>query len=192
MTSNFFCFIAIHMNINKITTHIYTSPVGDLILGSIDGDLCICDWIGSPHKLKIDRRLMRSFDAAMEPGNSDTIRCAVSMLDSYFSDKEVSMNIPLRLAGTPFQRAVWREISHIPYGETITYRDLAIRVCGRPESARAVAQATGANPLSLFIPCHRVIAAASSGGYAGGSVAKTYLLNHEKNVTLHCDELYPA
>lgn len=85
---------------------------------------------------------------------------------------------PLSLQGTPFQLAVWQECARIPFGETITYSELARRI-GRPKACRAVAMALHCNPLPLIIPCHRVVASHGLGGYAFGVEVKRMLLEME-------------
>jgi len=88
--------------------------------------------------------------------------------------------VPLDLRGTLFQRQVWQELRKIPWGETISYGDLAGRL-GKPKAARAVRQACGANPIPLILPCHRVIAQNGTlGGYSSGLARKRWLLDHEK------------
>jgi methylated-DNA-[protein]-cysteine S-methyltransferase len=88
--------------------------------------------------------------------------------------------VPLKLAGTPFQRQVWQELVRIPYGTTITYAELARRV-GKPTASRAVGNANGRNPISILVPCHRVIGANGKlTGYAGGVAKKQWLLDWER------------
>lgn len=96
-------------------------------------------------------------------------------LDEYFAGKRRCFDLPLAPMGTVFQRRVWRALTDIPFGETITYGELARRV-GRPRAARAVGAANGANPIAIIIPCHRVVAASDIGGYAGGLEIKRRLL----------------
>jgi O-6-methylguanine DNA methyltransferase len=102
-------------------------------------------------------------------------------LEDYFSGNPAQVqNPPLDLQGTPFQRRVWLELQKIPWGKTVSYRELATRL-GRPQAARAVGQACGANPVPILIPCHRVIAADGSlGGYSSGLERKRRLLAHEQ------------
>lgn len=104
-------------------------------------------------------------------------------LDRYFAgDKPASGELPLSPEGSEFQRAVWAELERIPYGTTATYGGLAAALAkrGRPTSARAVGSAVGRNPISLVIPCHRVVGADGSlTGYAGGVARKEWLLRHE-------------
>jgi O-6-methylguanine DNA methyltransferase len=101
-------------------------------------------------------------------------------LENYFAGKPTDFaSLPLDLRGTPFQLRVWEELRKIPWGATISYKELAARV-GNPKALRAVGQANGANPLPLIIPCHRVIAADGSlGGYSSGLERKRRLLRHE-------------
>lgn len=103
------------------------------------------------------------------------VRAAMRQLDEYFEGRRRSFSLPLSPEGTPFQLAVWRALADIPYGETITYGELARRV-GRPAAFRAVGQANGANPLPIVYPCHRVVAAGGLGGYGGGLDVKRRLL----------------
>lgn len=104
---------------------------------------------------------------------------AFRQLDDYFAGHRKHFDLEVELHGTPFQRAVWREISAIPYGQTASYGDLAVRV-GRPGAARAVGAATGRNPVSVIVPCHRVMGADGSlTGYGWGTDRKVWLLEHE-------------
>jgi len=103
----------------------------------------------------------------------------VKQLDAYFSKKRRRFEIPLDLRGTPFQLRVWELLLTIPWGETRTYGQIA-KALSRPKASRAVGRAVGANPVSIVVPCHRIIG--SNGrltGYGGGLERKTALLEHE-------------
>ncbi|MCL4425379.1 MAG: methylated-DNA--[protein]-cysteine S-methyltransferase [Firmicutes bacterium] len=104
----------------------------------------------------------------------------IRQLEEYFAGRRREFELPLDLsAGTPFQQAVWDALQAIPYGQTLSYRELAIAV-GRPGGPRAVGQALGANPVPIVVPCHRVIAADGSlGGFGGGLPLKARLLRLE-------------
>ena len=155
------------------------TPGGTLILGSFDGKLCLCDWQVEAHRACIDRRLKRMLNAEIEEGTSPLIKTAMAQLDEFFASNRKAFDVPLLFAGTDFQKTVWAEILKIPYGTTISYGELAHRV-GRPSSIRAVANATGANSISIFAPCHRVVGSDNSlTGYGGGLEAKRLLLNLE-------------
>ncbi len=103
-------------------------------------------------------------------------------LKEYFAGRLTIFNTPLSLYGTPFQRAVWEELKKIPCGQTCSYSLLA-QAIGHPSAFRAVAQANGANPLPILIPCHRVIYANGKlGGYSAGLARKEWLLHHEEKM----------
>lgn len=166
---------------NIIKTRRYESPCGTLLLGSFDDKLCLCDWQVEKHRDHADRRLKRVLNAEFEDGTSDVIEEAVTQLDEFFAKKRQAFSIPLLFVGTDFQKTVWRELLTIPYGETISYGDMARRI-GMPKAVRAVANANGANAISIFAPCHRVIGSDGSlTGYGGGLAAKKMLLELEKS-----------
>jgi methylated-DNA-[protein]-cysteine S-methyltransferase len=104
---------------------------------------------------------------------------AAEQIESYLLGERRSFELSLDIEGTPFQREVWAELQKIPYGVTLSYKELAIRL-NKPKAFRAVGTANGRNPLTLIIPCHRVIASdASLGGYSGGLDRKSWLLRLE-------------
>lgn len=117
-------------------------------------------------------------------------------LEAYFAGERVEFDVSLDLDGaTAFHRSVWQQLLEIPYGTTISYGALAAHL-GKPTAARAVGAANGRNPISIIVPCHRVIGSAGSlTGYAGGLERKRYLLRHEADVsgrTLSPDEFRPS
>jgi methylated-DNA-[protein]-cysteine S-methyltransferase len=102
-----------------------------------------------------------------------------TQLDEYFLRKRTAFDLPLDIRGTDFQKKAWMELLKIPYGRTISYKELSFRV-GNLKAIRAVGTANGANPISIIIPCHRVIGSDGSlTGYAGGLWRKKWLLHHE-------------
>ena len=104
---------------------------------------------------------------------------AAKQLNEYFEGKRQTFSLPLTPEGTPFEREVWNALLSISYGETSTYGEIAAAL-GRPGAARAVGRANSQNPVSIFIPCHRVIGKSGAlTGYAGGLAAKTFLLTLE-------------
>ncbi len=115
-------------------------------------------------------------DAGPDGGGEELRR----QLGEYFAGEREAFDLPLAPVGTPWQRAVWDALRAVPYGETITYAELAVRA-GRPGAARAAGAANGRNPISVLIPCHRVIGTSGAlTGYAGGVDAKGRLLAHER------------
>jgi methylated-DNA-[protein]-cysteine S-methyltransferase len=104
---------------------------------------------------------------------------AAAQLAEYFAGTRRTFDLPLAPRGTGFQRIVWHALAKIPYGETRSYGELA-RAIGRPAASRAVGAANGKNPLSIVVPCHRVVGASGElTGYAGGVATKRWLLDHE-------------
>lgn len=105
---------------------------------------------------------------------------ATRQLEEYFDGRRADFDLPLDLVGTPFQVEVWNALRDIPYGETISYAELARRI-GRPSATRAVGSANGRNPVSVIVPCHRVIGHDGSlSGYGWGPDRKAWLLDHER------------
>lgn len=102
-----------------------------------------------------------------------------AQVDEYFAGRRTGFDLPLRMEGTDFQRLVWHALQEIPYGETVSYGELARRI-GRPSASRAVGAANGRNPISVVVPCHRVIGSDGTlTGYGGGIERKRYLLELE-------------
>jgi len=133
-----------------------------------------------------------TFSQSVSPSSaSPTVNCsllpvhaplahAVAQLNEYLAGTRQTFDLLLKLTGTAFQRDVWRRCAAIPYGETITYGQLAADI-DRPKAVRAVGAALGANPVAVFVPCHRVVGADGSlTGFAGGLDAKKWLLAHEQ------------
>ncbi len=109
------------------------------------------------------------------------LREAKKQLQEYFEGKRTEFSLPLHLAGTDFQERVWQEIALVPYGKTISYSDLA-RKAGKPKAIRAAGTNTGRNPLSIIIPCHRIVGKTGDiTKYAGGSDRKRFLLELENS-----------
>lgn len=154
----------------------YQSSCGELMLGSLGDKLCLCDWVSEKRKESIGRRMCNMLHADYEEGTSGVISKAIIQLDEYFARKRAKFDVPLLLVGTDFQQMVWQELLNIPYGKTMSYGELS-RKLGNPKAVRAVAAANGANPLSILIPCHRVVGSNHKLiGYAGGLATKQRLL----------------
>ena len=157
----------------------YDSPCGELVLASVDGELCLCDWNGMPCAERNKRRLLRLLDAVFKEEPSEVIEQTKRQLDEYFAGTRRVFDIPLHPVGTDFQKAVWSALLETPYGEVRTYMDIARRG-DNVRGVRAVAQAIGANGIGIIIPCHRVIGSDNSlTGFAGGLETKRRLLELE-------------
>ncbi len=151
-----------------MTTSTFTmpmdTPVGRLVLES-DGDVLVGIWLPpQPGSARSE-----GHDAP------PVLKEAAAQLGEYFARERTEFDVPLHLDGTIFQKEVWRELSRIPYGTTISYGELARRV-GRPKGPRAVGRANGKNPIPIVVPCHRVLAGNGIGGYGGGLPLKRALL----------------
>lgn len=163
----------------NIAITFYKSPVGELILGSMDDKLCLADWRYRKMRKTIDGRIQRFTGAAYREESSPVIEDTLKQFAEYFSGERTAFDLPLLLAGTEFQINVWNELVKVEYGTTSTYLELARRL-GRESAVRAVAGANGDNAISIIIPCHRIIG--SDGelvGYAGGLSVKQRLLELE-------------
>lgn len=157
----------------------YESPCGTLRLGSFDGQLCLCDWPNGWHWEATENRLKRLLKAEFDEQPSEVIEATIQQLDEYFRRERRGFDLPLLFVGTDFQKRVWAELLRIPYGTTISYGEMA-RNIGMPKAVRAVANANGANPISIIAPCHRVIGSDGTlTGYGGGLDTKRFLLELE-------------
>lgn len=168
-------------DLKEMRVQYYQSPVGKLILGSFEDKLCLCDWMDEKRRSLVDKRIQGVLKVRYEIRESDVLTRAIGQLDEYFARKRTGFDIPLQFAGTDFQQAVWHELLRIPYGRTVSYAELSHKL-GNPKAVRAVAAANGANSISIFVPCHRVIGSNEKlTGYAGGLMAKKTLLELESN-----------
>ncbi len=152
--------------------YIYESPVGALYLKASAKALCALYF----------HRPSGEFVSSLngEAGELQILRQTVKQLDEYFKGERRMFDLPLEAPGTKFQMSVWKELANIPYGSTCSYKDLAGKIKNH-KAVRAVGTANGRNPISIIVPCHRVIAADGTlGGYGGGLENKTKLLEIEK------------
>lgn len=156
----------------------YESPVGVLSLVASDRGLRAVLWPQDAtdeqaHRVRLGKQSYRA-----TPVLDDTER----QLDEYFSGARMAFDLLLDLQGTEFQREVWMSLGDVGFGKTRSYGAQAQRL-GRPTATRAVASANGKNPLSIVLPCHRIVGANGSlTGFAGGLANKAYLLDHERQV----------
>ena len=168
--------------VNSICIQTYKSPIGEILLGSYDGELCIADWKYRRMRTTIDKRLQNGLNAEYSEESSEVIEETIKQMKEYFANERQAFDIPMLMVGTNFQKSVWDGLMKIPYGTTASYLELAKNI-GNEKAVRAVATANGANAISILIPCHRIIG--SNGdlvGYAGGLPAKKKLLALENNL----------
>jgi len=155
---------------------------GELKLGSYDEKLCLCDWRYRTRRNQIDQRIEKGLNATFLEKNDAVIEYACQQLLEYFAYRRKKFTIPLLLVGTAFQKKVWSRLQEVAFGETLTYLQLAESTANR-ESVRAVASANGANAISIFVPCHRIVGSTGSlVGYAGGTGTKAKLLSIENDL----------
>lgn len=158
------------------------TPIGELLIVSDrEGNLRAIDW--TDHEARMLRLLLIHYGEngfKLEPNHDSN--GLTKAIERYFAGELKAIdNLPVQTAGTPFQREVWRALRTIPCGTAISYAKLAEQI-GRPTAVRAVGLANGSNPISLVVPCHRVIGSNGSlVGYGGGIERKRWLLEHEKN-----------
>ena len=149
------------------------SPVGELTLIASDAGLVAILWENdAPDRVKLG--------AVAEDDAHPVLLMAESQLGEYFAGARKRFDLPLDFRGTDFQKRVWAELLAIPFGETRSYGEIAVKL-GRPRASRAVGAANGRNPISIVAPCHRVIGSTGKlTGFAGGLKAKEYLLGLER------------
>ncbi len=159
---------------NSACVHYLDSPFGPLFLGATEQGLCAVCF--APQTAALQRHLARYGIDRFQAGPSPFLEAASSYLQAYFAGENPPLTFPLDLRGTPFQRLVWEALLTIPYGETRAYSAIAAQI-GRPRAIRAVGRAVGSNPISLIVPCHRVIGRNGElVGYGGGLKLKQALL----------------
>ena len=168
---------------NSIHIQYYNSPCGEIVLASMGDELCLCDWNEMPCAERNKHRLVKYMNAEFKVETSYVLEQTKKQLDEYFSGTRKAFDIPLHPVGTEFQQQVWNALLEIPYGETRSYKDIALSIANL-KGIRAVAQAIGANGISILIPCHRVIGSNHSlTGFAGGIEAKRILLEIEREMS---------
>lgn len=147
---------------------VHESPVGPLAISASDAGVHAIEFHAPRHAVVRDVR--------WRAGPHPLLDAIAAQLDEYFAGTRQSFDLPLAPEGTDFQRTVWHALAAIPYGETISYAQLAARI-GRPSAVRAVGAANGRNPIPIVLPCHRVIGADGSlTGFGGGLPTKRFLL----------------
>ena len=157
----------------------YESPLGPLWLRSFEGAL---------KEIRFDRECL----AQVEEGDAadPVLEATCAQLSEYFDSERIAFDVHVAPDGTDFQRAVWRELASIPFGATRSYQEIA-DVLGKPNATRAVGAANGQNPISIVIPCHRVVGSDGSlTGYAGGLAFKRGLLALEGSLGPQQGELF--
>ena len=159
------------MSIEQLYCRYYASPLGKMLLIARSNSLCGIYFNQRALPLALNRGIFTT---------NAVLDATEKWLNDYFYAGKEGLRPPYHLNGTAFQQEVWQGLCFIRWGHTLSYRDLAVRLGYSPKAARAVGSACGKNPLSILLPCHRVIGSTGKlGGYAGGQSAKLKLLAHE-------------
>lgn len=166
-----------------MTSHVVLdSPVGPLTVVAVDGGLAGL-YMEKQRHLPPEETFGAPGDPDIEP-----FATVAKQLTAYFAGELTEFDVPLNLRGTPFQQRVWAALQEIPYGRTTTYGELAVEI-GSPSASRAVGLANGRNPVSVIVPCHRVVGSTGSlTGYGGGLDRKRYLLDFERRTRTAAEE----
>jgi len=157
------------------------TPVGRMILITSDRGLCFLEYDKENRSRLLQKRLQVHFiNSRLKAGENDIFDLTRSWINIYFKEsRHPDIQVPLDIRGTEFEIRAWRALQDIPFGKTASYKEVAVTI-GTPGGARAVGGASRRNPVSVIIPCHRVVG--SSGGltgYGGGIAVKEFLLRHE-------------
>ncbi|CAM4086618.1 Methylated-DNA--protein-cysteine methyltransferase [Kibdelosporangium persicum] len=152
------------------------SPVGRLTLVATDGVLS---------GLYMEQQRYRPAQEVFGEPDPAPFTHVVRQMEEYFAGDRTTFDVPIAFEGTEFQRTVWQALCDIPYGETISYGELALRLGRTMTASRAVGLANGKNPISIIVPCHRVVGSTGDlTGYGGGIARKRFLLDFERGGTL--------
>ncbi|VAW70885.1 Methylated-DNA--protein-cysteine methyltransferase [hydrothermal vent metagenome] len=164
---------------NQINVQYYKTKIGELIVGSFDNKLCLFDFRYRKMRNSVDRRLQQGLDAEFINNDSNVLVQTRLEFDEYLNGDRKEFSIPLLLVGSCFQKNVWAGLMQVPFGETLSYLQLAKKI-DAASAVRAVGSANGANAISIFVPCHRIVGSQGElTGYGGGLAVKKRLLKLE-------------
>ncbi|MFK2823285.1 methylated-DNA--[protein]-cysteine S-methyltransferase [Arcobacter sp. YIC-80] len=153
----------------------------EFIVGSYDNKICLLDYRYRKNRNTIDNRMKKYLKTDIVFESTDIIEKAIVQIKEYFEKKRKTFDLPLLFVGSDFQKKVWTALVEVPYAQTSSYLDLAKKI-GNEKAVRAVANANGANALSIVVPCHRIIGTNKKlTGYAGGLELKKKLLDLESS-----------
>lgn len=157
------------------------SPLGPLVAGAVDDGVVLLEFADRRMLERQIARIQKRLGCVVAPGTHPMLAQLEEELGQYFAGRRQSFDVPLVIAGTPFQEEVWRHLARIPFGETTSYDALA-QAIGRPQARRAVGRANGDNRLAILLPCHRVVGRDGHlTGYGGGVWRKRWLLELERS-----------
>lgn len=156
------------------------TPAGTFLLAVTEKGACWSGFEDRPGRMQ--QQLEKRFGECRMTRDARRLKPCSDKLKAYFAGEPVNLDMPLDVNGTVFQQKIWKELSRIPYGETISYEELARRL-GNPKAMRAAGAACGQNPVGVIVPCHRVVGKSGKlTGFASGVERKEWLLNLERRV----------
>ena len=165
---------------NQINILRHRTEMGEVVLGSFRGKLCLLGFGGRETRRTVDDKIKKALNAEFVEHDDEILEKTRRQLDEYFKGRRREFDIPLLMVGTDFQKRVWNVLMKVPYGDTSTYLQVAKDVSSE-RAVRAVGNANAANPISIVIPCHRIIGSGGElVGYGGGLSVKRRLLELER------------
>lgn len=170
----------------QVSIQRHRTKIGELILGSFGGKLCLLGFGHEEMGGAVGGRIKKGLGAVFVEQDNEVMAETRRQIDEYLNGRRREFDIPLLLVGTDFQKRVWESLMKVPYGSTSTYRRIAEEM-DSPKAVRAVGNACKANPIAIIVPCHRIIG--SNGtlvGYGGGISLKEELLKLEQSNTARC------
>ena len=174
---------------NQVSIKYFRTRIGELILGSYEGKLCLLDFRYRKMRTAIDNRIRSGLNAEFILKDDETLERTRKQLDEYLDGTRTRFDIPIQMVGTDFQKTVWNALMQVPYGKTASYLDLAIAI-DNGNAVRAVAGANGANAIAIIIPCHRIIGSSRElVGYGGSLAVKKKLLDLEQGHRILFEDL---
>ena len=165
---------------NQINIRYHNTEIGKVVLGSYEGKLCLLDFVKGRTRGTVEDRIRRVLNAELVERDDAILRETRRQLDEYLEGQRNGFDIPVLMLGTGFQKDVWNAVMRVPYGATSAYSQIAKDI-GKERAVRAVGNAVAANPISIIIPCHRIIGSGGElVGYGGGLSLKRKLLALEQ------------
>jgi len=166
---------------NQINIQRHQTEIGELVLGSFGGKLCLLGFGDREMRRAVDGRISKKLDAEFVEQSDEVLEQTMKQVDEYLNGNRKEFDMPLLMLGTDFQRRVWKALTRVPYGATSTYGQIAEAI-DSPRAVRAVGNANAVNPISIIVPCHRIIGGDGGlVGYGGGLSIKRRLLELERS-----------
>ena len=165
---------------NQVNFQHHQTKIGELVLGSLSGKLCLLGFGDREMRRTVDGRIRKKLDAEFVEQSDKVLEQTMKQVDEYLSGNRKEFDMPLLMVGTDFQKRVWQALTRVPHGATSTYGQIAEDI-GSPKAVRAVGNASSVNPISIIVPCHRIIGGDGGlVGYGGGLSVKRRLLELER------------